>query len=84
MSQASAPTQTVQSNLFWIYSAGGVPIVTYVILAATTVVLATSTLAMSEETVGMVEPSQSTESIGGSKQKTTKRMSGNKTKRSHK
>lgn len=47
MGQATATTSTTQSNLFWTYSAGGVPILTYIILAGTTVVLATSTLAMS-------------------------------------
>ena len=46
LSRAAAPVNTTQSDLFWTYSAGGVPLLTFALLAGTTVVLATSTLAM--------------------------------------
>ena len=59
MGQATATTSTTQSNLFWTYSAGGVPILTYIILAGTTVVLATSTLAMSGGSEKAATPTES-------------------------
>ena len=45
--QAGGSVSTKQSDLFWTYSAGGIPLVTYGLLAATTLVLAASTLSMS-------------------------------------
>jgi hypothetical protein len=46
LAKAAAPVATTQSDLFWTYTAGGVPLITFALLAGTTVVLATSTLAM--------------------------------------
>jgi hypothetical protein len=45
--QVGGSASTKQSDLFWTYSAGGIPLVTYGLLAATTLVLAASTLSMS-------------------------------------
>jgi len=46
LAKAAAPVATTQSDLFWTYTAGGVPLITFALLAGTTVVLATSTLVM--------------------------------------
>jgi hypothetical protein len=45
--QAGGIVSTKQSDLFWTYSAAGIPLATYGLLAATTLVLASYTLSMS-------------------------------------
>ena len=45
--QAGGSVSTKQSDLFWTYSAAGIPLATYGLLAATTLVLASYTLSMS-------------------------------------
>lgn len=69
LNTAGSSVSTKQTDLFWTYSAGGVPVITYALLAATTVILATSTLAMSMEQEGSSPAEESapapSPSVGG-------------------
>ena len=74
LNTAGSVVSTKQTDLFWSYSTGGVPVITYALLAATTVILATSTIAMSmDQEGGSEQPSIPAPSVGGA----------NKTKRNN-
>jgi hypothetical protein len=64
LNTAGSVVSTKQTDLFWSYSTGGVPVITYALLAATTVILATSTIAMSMDQEGGSEQ-LSAPSVGG-------------------
>lgn len=80
LAKAAAPVATTQSDLFWTYSAGGVPLITFALLAGTTVVLATSTLAMN----GGSEPGPDTSSAAAAAPTTTTTTTAGGAKRGNK
>ena len=87
----SGSVSTKQGDLFWTYSAGGIPLATYGLLAATTVVLAASTMSLkSDEPAAAAaepvapadteEPAAAAPATGGKRQRTGKSKQASKSK----